>query len=95
MMCLIKLADLRHQITPISQKLTNFRTKGTHQTVVQESLTSAEQRVLFVHFVGHLELCIRNDCSTHYIYKYCKTKEFDSPSATDPVLQIQLFLFIV
>lgn len=48
-LCLIKLADFRHQITPRSQNLISFKAKGTPQTVVKESLTSAKQRESCLH----------------------------------------------
>lgn len=81
-MCLIKLANFRHQIIPTSQTWTNFRTKRTHQMVVQEFLFSKAERSLLTHFIRHLGLCIRSDCSTHCTYQYCITKEFDSPPDT-------------
>lgn len=93
-MHLIKLADFRDQIAPTSQKLTNFRTKVLGQMVMPQSLTCTGQRILFAHFIRHLGLCIRSDCSTHCTYKYCKTKEFDSLLGID-VLFTNLAIFIV
>lgn len=47
-MCLVKLADTRPQIIHTSQKLINFKTKGIHKTVVQESLCRAERICLCI-----------------------------------------------
>ena len=67
--------------------------KDTPNGCARISNFSRAEGSLFPQFIRHLGLCVRSDCSTHCTYKYCKTKEFDSPPATG-LLFTNLAIFV-
>ena len=59
--------------------------KDTTNGCARVSNFSRAEGSLFPQFIRHLGLCVRSDCAMHCTYKYCKTKEFDSPPAIGPL----------